>query len=108
MPWQSLALALVAAPLGIAWSRRGAVGGIAGSIFLFFGVLFLNNLCLNLAKGGHLPAATAAWIPHAVFGSLGLFLLHLRSQNRDLPRLSLDFLFKRKPALVRPRRRAAA
>jgi LPS export ABC transporter permease LptG len=108
LPWQSLALALVAAPLGIAWSRRGAVGGIAGSIFLFFGVLFLNNLCLNLAKGGHLPAATAAWIPHAVFASLGLFLLHLRSQNRDLPRLSLDFLFKRKPAPVRPRRRAAA
>lgn len=108
MPWQSLALALVAAPLGIAWSRRGSVGGIAGSIFLFFGVLFLNNLCLNLAKAGHLPAATAAWIPHAVFGSLGLFLLHLRSQNRDLPRLSLDSLFKRKPALIRPRHRAAA
>ncbi len=108
MPWQSLALALVAAPLGIAWSRRGAVGGIAGSIFLFFGVLFLNNLCLNLAKGGHLSATLAAWLPHLVFGSLGLFLLHLRSQNRDLPRLSLGFLFKRKPTPVRPRRRAAA
>lgn len=108
MPWQSLALALVAAPLGIAWSRRGAVGGIAGSIFLFFGVLFLNNLCLNLAKGGHLSATLAAWLPHLVFGSLGLFLLNLRSQNRDLPRLSLGFLFKRKPAPVRPRRRAAA
>ncbi len=108
MPWQSLALALVAAPLGIAWSRRGAVGGIAGSIFIFFGVLFLNNLCLNLAKGGHAPAWLAAWIPHLIFGSLGLALLYYRSQNKDLPRLSLDFLFKRKPAPARPRRRAAA
>lgn len=106
MPWQSFALALVAAPLGIAWSRRGAVGGIAGSIFIFFGVLFLNNLCLNLAKGGHVNAWLAAWLPHLLFGSMGLLLLHYRSQNKDLPRLSLDFLFKRKPA--RPRRRAAA
>jgi len=108
LPWQSLALALFAAPLGIAWSRRGSVGGIAGSIFIFFGVLFLNNLCLNLAKAGHVSAALAAWIPHLIFGCLGLLLLHLRSQNKDLPRLSLDFLFKRKPAPVRSRRRAAA
>lgn len=108
MPWQSFALALVAAPLGIAWSRRGSVGGIAGSIFIFFGVLFLNNLCLNLAKGGHTPGWLAAWLPHLIFGSLGLVLLYYRSQNKDLPKLSLEFLFKRKPAPVRPRRRAAA
>lgn len=108
LPWQSFALALVAAPLGIAWSRRGAAGGIAGSIFIFFGVLFLNNLCLNLAKGGHVSAWLAAWLPHLLFGSLGLLLLHCRSQNKDLPRLSLDFLFKRKTAPARPRRRAAA
>ncbi|MCA1964930.1 MAG: LptF/LptG family permease [Prosthecobacter sp.] len=107
LPWQSFALALVAAPLGIAYSRRGAVGGIAGSIFIFFALLFLNNLCLNLGKGGHLPAWLSPWIPHLLFGSLGAVLLHYRSQNKDLPRPSQ--LFKQSVTrIARPRNRQAA
>ncbi len=108
LPWQSFALALVAAPLGIAYSRRGAVGGIAGSIFIFFGILFLNNLCLNLGRGAHVPPWLSPWIPHLIFGALGLVLLHYRSQNKDLPRLSLGWLFGRKAKVMRPRRARAA
>lgn len=108
LPWQSFALTLVAAPLGIAYSRRGAVGGIAGSIFIFFALLFLNNLCLNLAKGHHVSAWIASWIPHLIFGSLGLLLLHYRSQNKDLPRISLKALLGRKAVVARPRNRQAA
>lgn len=107
LPWQSFALALVAAPLGIAYSRRGAVGGIAGSIFIFFALLFLNNLCLNLGKGGHLPSWLSSWIPHLLFGFLGLVLLHYRSQNKDLPRLSQLFR-QASTRIVRPRNRQAA
>lgn len=101
LPWQSLALALVAAPLGIAYSRRGSVGGIAGSIFIFFGVLFLNNLFLNLGKGGHLPPGFSPWVPHLIFGTLGFVLLHYRSQNKDFPKLSLNRLFNRKARAAR-------
>ncbi len=108
LPWQSFALVLVAAPLGIAYSRRGAVGGIAGSIFIFFGILFLNNLCLNLGKGSHLPAWLSPWIPHLLFGSLGLLLLHYRSQNKDLPKITLPRFFKKPVKLARPRNRQAA
>jgi lipopolysaccharide export LptBFGC system permease protein LptF len=108
MPWQSFALALVAAPLGIAYSRRGAVGGIAGSIFIFFALLFLNNLCLNLGKGDHLPPALSPWIPHLIFGFLGVMLLHYRSQNKDLPKLNLARFFKKKVQIARPRNRQAA
>lgn len=108
LPWQSFALALVAAPLGIAYSRRGAVGGIAGSIFIFFGILFLNNLCLNLGKGGHVPPWFAPWIPHLLFGTLGVILLHYRSQNKDLPRLSLGLFRKKKAQVARPRNAKAA
>ncbi len=107
LPWQSFALALVAAPLGIAYSRRGAVGGIAGSIFIFFALLFLNNLCLNLGKGGHLPSWLSPWVPHLLFCSLGLVLLHFRSQNKDLPRLSQLFR-QASTRIVRPRNRQAA
>lgn len=105
LPWQSFALALVAAPLGIAYSRRGAVGGIAGSIFIFFGILFLNNLCLNLGKGGHVAPWLSPWIPHLLFGTLGIVLLHYRSQNKDLPKISLNFFGKRKAQIARPRNR---
>jgi LPS export ABC transporter permease LptG len=108
MPWQSFALALVAAPLGIAYSRRGAVGGIAGSIFIFFALLFLNNLCLNLGKGDHLPPALSPWIPHLIFGFLGVMLLHYRSLNKDLPKLNLARFFKKKVQIARPRNRQAA
>lgn len=108
MPWQSFALALVAAPLGIAYSRRGAVGGIAGSIFIFFALLFLNNLCLNLGKGDHIPPLLSPWIPHLIFGFLGVMLLHYRSQNKDLPKLNLARFFKKKVQLARPRNRQAA
>lgn len=108
LPWQIFALAIVAAPLGIAYSRRGAVGGIAGSIFIFFALLFLNNLCLNLGKGSHLPAWFSPWIPHILFGLLGTVLLYYRSQNKDLPSLSLGKLFAKKAQILRPRNRRAA
>ncbi|WP_395738179.1 LptF/LptG family permease [Prosthecobacter sp.] len=105
MPWQAMALVLVAAPLGVAYSRRGSVGGIAGSVFIFFIFMFMNNLFLNLGKGGHLPPWLTVWMPHLIFGALGLFLFYFRSQNRDLPSFKLR-LFKKAPAqIARPRNR---
>jgi LPS export ABC transporter permease LptG len=108
LPWQSLALAMMAAPLGITYSRRGAVGGIAASIFMFFAILFLSNLFLNLGKGAHMPPWLSPWMPHLVFGTLGLLLLHYRSQNKDFPKISLHVLLGRKAKVVRSRNSAAA
>jgi len=105
LPWQAMALVLVAAPLGVAYSRRGSVGGIAGSVFIFFIYMFMNNLCLNLGKGGHLPPWLTVWLPHLLFGTLGLVLFHYRSQNKDLPSFKLR-LSKRRPQIARPRNRS--
>lgn len=105
MPWQAMALVLVAAPLGVAYSRRGSVGGIAGSVFIFFIYMFMNNLFLNLGKGGHLPPWLTVWMTHLMFGILGLVLFHYRSQNRDLPSFKLR-LSKLKPQIARPRNRS--
>lgn len=105
LPLQAFALVLVAAPLGVAFSRRGAVGGIASSVFIFFILLFSNNLFLNLGKGSHLPPWLTVWIPHLLFGALGVILLRHRSENRDLPRLNFSFS-KLKARVVRPRNRA--
>jgi len=106
LPMQAFALVLVAAPLGVAYSRRGSVGGIAGSVFIFFIFMFVNNLCLNLGKGGHLPPWLAVWIPHLLFGVFGYVLFSFRSKNRDLPQIKLPFR-KRKVQIARPRNRSA-
>ncbi len=103
LPFQCFVLALVAAPLGIAYSRRGSIGGIAGSIFIFFGMIFVNDLFLNLGKGGHLPPWLSVWIPNLGFGLLGALMLHLRSQNKELPKFSL-----RAAKVTRPRNRTPA
>ena len=104
LPWQAMALVLVAAPLGVAYSRRGSVGGIAGSVFIFFIFMFMNNLFLNLGKGGHLPPWLTVWMSHLLFGTLGLILFSYRSRNRDLPSFKLR-LSKLKPQIARPRNR---
>ena len=102
-PFQCFVLALVAAPLGIAYSRRGSIGGIAGSIFIFFGMIFVNDLFISLGKGGHLPPMLAVWIPNLGFGLVGAVLLYLRSQNKELPKFSL-----KTAKIARPRNRSAA
>lgn len=105
LPWQALAVVLFAVPLGVAYSRRGAVGGIAGSIFVFFVFMFVNNLFLNLGKGGHLPGWLTVWMPHLLFGSLGLLLFYYRSNNRDLPKLRLLPTKRKTTKIARPRNR---
>lgn len=104
LPLQGLALVLVAAPLGVAYSRRGSVGSIAGSVFIFFILVFMDRFCLNLGKGGHLPPWLTVWLPHLLFGSLGVILFRYRSQNRDLPSFK-SLLKKVQPQVMRPRNR---
>lgn len=87
LPWACLVVVFIAAPLGIVYSRRGVLAGVASSIFIFFGMLFLTNFLLALGKGGRIPASVAGWAPNAAFAVVGLILLYLRSTNRDLPRL---------------------
>lgn len=101
-PFQCLVLALVAAPLGIAYSRRGSLGGIAVSIFIFFGMIFVNDVFINMGKGGHLPPEVAPWIPNAIFALVGGLMLYLKSKNKELPKFSL------KPAKVMRSRRQRA
>ncbi|MEI6351929.1 MAG: LptF/LptG family permease [Verrucomicrobiota bacterium] len=95
LPWQCLVVVFLAGPLGVVFSRRGMLTGVAGAIMYFFGMIFLTNLMLALGKGYRISAATAAWTPVVLFGSIGLYLLFLRSTNRELPKFSQ--LFRLKP-----------
>ena len=87
LPFTCLAVVFIAAPLGIVYSRRAVLASVAGSIFIFFGFLFCMFFFLALGKGNHVPPLAAAWIPNAVLVVIGIYLLYLRSTNREAPKL---------------------
>jgi lipopolysaccharide export system permease protein len=92
-PWHCMIVVMFAAPLAVVFSRRGLVGGMASAVLFFFVLMFLDNLFLNLGKGQHLYPFFAAWLPHLLLGAVGVYLFQMRSQNRDLPQLSLKGLW---------------
>ncbi|HWL51029.1 MAG TPA: LptF/LptG family permease [Chthoniobacteraceae bacterium] len=85
LPWACLVVVLLAAPLGIVYSRRGVLAGVAGAIFLFAGNLFGGFLLVALGEGSILSPLTAAWGSNLFFAAAGLYLLYLRNTNRDFP-----------------------
>jgi lipopolysaccharide export system permease protein len=105
-PMQCLIAVIIAAPLGVSYSRRGALGGVAGAILTLIGLVFLNQLFVSMGKGMKLKPEIAVWIPHLIVGFAGVVLFIFRSRNRDLPSLSWLFqLFKRKKKQTASRRR---
>ncbi len=88
LPLACVSVVLIAAPLGIIYSRRAVLASVAASLFIFFGYLFLMFLMLALGKGGYVSAEVAAWTPDAVLAIIGCYLLYLRSTNREMPSLS--------------------
>jgi lipopolysaccharide export system permease protein len=94
VPWACLIVVFVAAPLGIVYSRRGVLAGVASSIFIFFGMIFLTNLFLALGRGNRISPFLAGWLPNIAVGLLGVFLLWLRASNRELPTLKSFFVPK--------------
>lgn len=89
LPWSCLIVVFVAAPLGIVFSRRGVLAGVATSIFIFFGMIMIRSLFLALGKGNRIDPWIAPWVPNAIFFFVGLILLWFRTTNRDFPKLRL-------------------
>jgi LPS export ABC transporter permease LptG len=92
LPWVCLVVVFLAAPMGIVYSRRGILGGVATAIGLFFSLVFFSSLFIALGKGSRIPPAVAAWGPIAVYFLIGLWLLWYRSTNRDLPKFKLPWM----------------
>jgi LPS export ABC transporter permease LptG len=74
-PWTCLVVVLIAIPFGAASGRRNLFVGVAGSVFICFAFLVLQQTGLALGTGGILPAWLAAWLPNLVFGATGLLLI---------------------------------
>jgi lipopolysaccharide export LptBFGC system permease protein LptF len=85
LPWTCFVVSIMAAPLGIGFSRRGILASVAAAIGLVFAMNFLTHLFLALGEGDRLSPLAAAWTPNAIFFVVGLYLLHLRATNRETP-----------------------
>lgn len=83
LPWTCTLVILVGAPLALTFSRRGILGSVAAALILFFLMIFLNDLFLSLGEGNRINPWIAAWTPTAVFFIIGVYLLWLRSTNRE-------------------------
>ncbi|MEP6808710.1 MAG: LptF/LptG family permease [Chthoniobacterales bacterium] len=84
LPCSALVVVFLAAPLAIGFSRRGVLSSVAAAIGLVFAMNFLTHFFLALGEGNRIPPWAAAWTPNLLFGALGLFLLYLRTSNREM------------------------
>ena len=83
-PGICLAIVLLAAPLGIVFSRRGAVGGIALAIFMCAGMLFSSTVFLALGESGYIPPVWAAWGTNILATAVALVLIQRRLVGRPI------------------------
>ncbi len=83
-PGICLALVLLAAPLGIVFTRRGAAGGIALAVFLSAGMMFTTTVFLALGESGYLPPIWAAWGTNIAATILALVLIQRRLVGRPI------------------------
>ncbi len=84
VPWSALVVVFLAAPMGIVYSRRGILGGVAMAIMLFFLLFLLSNILVAFGKGHRIDPTLAVWSPYIFFFGIGLILLWFRSTNRDI------------------------
>jgi len=92
LPWLCFLAFLIAAPLGIVYSRRGILGVVALAIGLFIFLFLSSYLFIALGKGNRISPFMAAWAPLLFFFLIGLILLWYRSTNRDLPKIKLPWM----------------
>lgn len=86
-PATCLVMILVAAPLGIVYSRRGVMGGVTAAISIFAFMYVMRGTALALGHKGAVSPFWAAWSTNFVVGAIGFFLLWFRARNRDVPKL---------------------
>jgi LPS export ABC transporter permease LptG len=87
LPFSCMVVVLFGAPLGIVYSRRGIVGSVTAAVVLFFASMFLGNLFVALGQSDRLPPLLAAWLPVFILTGVGVWLVRLRSHNREVPSL---------------------
>lgn len=79
-----LVVILLAAPLGVVFSRRGVGGGVSIALFLCVGMLFSSSFFLTFGEAGTLPPAVAAWGTNVLFAFVAIYLFNRRVTGRPI------------------------
>lgn len=74
-PFSPLVMALVGAPLALAFGRRSAVTALCAAVFIALTFLGVNSGLQQIGASGLLPPYVAAWAPIFIFAALGLYFL---------------------------------
>lgn len=80
-PLASFFAALLAAPLGLMFSRMGGYIGVAFTIILVFLYYVTMQIAEALAKFGHIPGFAGAWASNLIFLLVGGILLWRMDRN---------------------------
>lgn len=83
-PWLCLVTVLLAAPLGISFSRRGRGGTVALAIVLSALMLFCAEVFLAFGDSGQIPSIPAAWATNGIFLLVSLVLIQRRLKGRPI------------------------
>ncbi len=83
-PFICLITILLAAPLGIVFTRRGVGGGVAVAIFLCAGMIFCSTVFPTLGESGHLPPFVAAWATNTLFILIALTFFYRRMTGQPI------------------------
>lgn len=75
IPITCFIIAIFGAPLATSTQRGGAAYGIGISLATTILFLMLIQITKAIGQGGVIPPTVAAWLPNALFGSIGIVLL---------------------------------
>ncbi len=75
LPFASLIVMLIGAPLALTTKRASAMVGIGTSLLVVLFYYALDSICLALGKGGYLPPIMAAWFGNLFFATVGIYLI---------------------------------
>lgn len=104
LPLATFFTILLAAPIGIMFSKMGNYFGVAISIALVFVWYVTYSIFTSLGKAGTVPPLLAAWIQNLAFGAVGVLLL-LQLSGVRLDRILLwPFRLLARPLVVVVRR----
>lgn len=83
-PWSCLIAVLLAAPLGVVFTRRGVMGGVATAIVLILLMFFSEGIFQAMGSGGYLNPAMAAWGTNFIFLGVAAYLMLRRIQGASI------------------------
>jgi len=83
-PWTCLVAVLLAAPMGIVFSRRGALGGVISALALCLVLFFMREIFVALGENGIINPIIAAWGTNIAFLIIALFLIQRRLSGQPI------------------------